>query len=455
MDLKKTISLKSFFSQFLIVLLFLLFIGASVPIVLLVLGVNSGFLLPANISEMDLQKVQADIQGAPNFCESHVPPGIEYVLLSKSLNPIEGNMNEADTKRAIEYAAGKYNNSIFRDRYTLLTREKEYVVLKYSLRPRYASVKLNSLLPQPEILCLILIGLNLILACLTTTLYFAAGFKKQLAPLHDAAIQIGKENLDFEVPPSRIRELNEVLLSLETMKEELKNSLEKQWNDEQQQREQIAALAHDLKTPLTVLFGNLDLLQETDGTKEQKQYLFHLAGSAGQIKQHIENLIELSQTSATAKLQITETDPGEFLTRLREKTLALASLKDIQTKFCFQNFTEKFHFDKDLLERALLNIVANAVDFTPPRGTILFEAGKRGNNFVIIITDSGEGFSPRALQKGKERFFMDKPGRPSRHHYGMGLTIADQIIKQHKGTLSLANGRKDLAGAEITISIPV
>lgn len=76
----------------------------------------------------------------------------------------------------------------------------------------------------------------------------------------EATKEISEQNLDFEVGHSNIKEFEDVLCSFSSMKDNLKSSLEKQWNAEKLQREQIAALAHDLKTPLTVIQGNADLI---------------------------------------------------------------------------------------------------------------------------------------------------------------------------------------------------
>ena len=84
--------------------------------------------------------------------------------------------------------------------------------------------------------------------------YLSRKLKIQLSPLIMATEQIQKQNLDFEVESSEISEYNAVLNSISEMKDSLKLSLEQQWKAEQSQREQIAALAHDLKTPLTVIF---------------------------------------------------------------------------------------------------------------------------------------------------------------------------------------------------------
>ena len=86
---------------------------------------------------------------------------------------------------------------------------------------------------------------------------------------------------------SKIKEFENVLLSFDDMRTSLKTSLEKQWSAEQNQREQIASLAHDLKTLLTVMQGNIDLLDETELDEEQKLYLSYAMNSSEQMKEHL------------------------------------------------------------------------------------------------------------------------------------------------------------------------
>lgn len=77
-------------------------------------------------------------------------------------------------------------------------------------------------------------------------------------------MQIGDRNLDFEINYSGVREIDECLVALDDMRYALKTSLQKQWETEQEKNRQMSALAHDIKTPLTVVRGNSELLLETE-----------------------------------------------------------------------------------------------------------------------------------------------------------------------------------------------
>lgn len=455
MGMNKTITLKALFTQFLVTLILFLLLAIAVPVLFLLGGSYSGFITPANISEATLQKAQTEIAVVEVFSADLVPQGMEYALLDKSLALIETNMNDNNWGKAVLFAKGQYNNANLSDRFSLITRDNEYVVIKYSMRSRYAYEGLNEVLPPPDILCYFLIGISAVIVCIIATLMFAKKVKRQILPLHEAAQQIGNQNLDFDIGHSHIRELNDVLHSFGKMKEELKSSLEKQWKEEQERREQIAALAHDLKTPLTVMYGNLDLLQETDLNTEQIKYVNNLLENSGHMEKSITTLIELSKATSGYSLQISAIEPSVFLEDLQQKITPLTVLKDIHAEFLFHVVPDILQCDPALLERAILNIISNAVDFTPKGGIIRCEAKQEDNSFVFTVTDSGKGFSQENLIQGKQRFYMGDSSRSSRQHYGMGLTIADNIIEQHNGTLILGNGTGDLRGAQVILSIPV
>ena len=455
MGMNKTVTLKALFAQFLGTLILLLMIAVIIPMLLLLGAVFFGIITNANKSLTELQLAHAEIAESPDFKESLVLQQMEYMVIDKTYNVLETGMNDIDTERGASFVKGEYNNTTSNNRFYLIIRDNEYVVVKYSLNAGYTDKKLNGLLPSPETAAYTLIGINAIIACVIATLVFARKVSKQIEPLHEAVQQIGNQNLDFDIGSSNIKELNDVLLAYDKMKEELKKSLEKQWKEEKEQREQIAALAHDLKTPLTIMYGNLDLLQETQLTAENKPYVQNLLDNSNYMEKSITSLIELSRANSGYVLQIEEIESKKFLESLKRKIQPLTDVNDIRMEFLFHDYPKVMKCDSTMLERAILNVISNAVDFTPKGGVIRLEVFKREELFTFEVTDSGKGFSNKDLEQSKQRFYMGDTSRSSRNHYGMGLTIADNIIAQHKGELILGNGEADLTGAKVILSIPI
>ena len=103
--------------------------------------------------------------------------------------------------------------------------------------------------------------------------------------------------------------------------------------------------------------------------------------------------------------------------------------------------------------RALLNIFSNAADFTPQDGRVEFRTAVKEGTLQFMVSDSGPGFSAKAIAGAAQRFYMEDESRTQSMHYGMGLYIADTIVKKHGGKLKIRNSLK-LKGAEVTVSIP-
>ena len=100
-----------------------------------------------------------------------------------------------------------------------------------------------------------------------------------------------------------------------------------------------------------------------------------------------------------------------------------------------------------------MNVVSNAIDYSPSKGTIYIGTKNMEKFLEISITDEGNGFTPEALLHAQEQFFMGNKSRTSNMHFGMGLYITSSIIKQHNGQILLRNS--DITkGAEVIIKIP-
>lgn len=207
--------------------------------------------------------------------------------------------------------------------------------------------------------------------CLSSS--FGKNLTKKLCCLENATERIQDQNLDFSVESSGVCEIDSVLNSIDKMKEALKTSLQKQWESEQARREQISALAHDIKTPLTVVRGNVDLLSETDLTEGQKVFAGYIGDGARQIEQYIKMLIDLSGAETGYSLNKENFDMDAFLAKLREQISALAAVKKISLHFEVGHLPQHFRGDQELLKRAILNLASNAVDFSPENGALFLK----------------------------------------------------------------------------------
>ena len=427
--------------------------SAAVPFSLILVGTGTGFITYADSSERSVKNLAPIIAATPDLTDVQLPLGCKYLILDKNYQMKETSLEGDDLDRAMEYALSGKTNENINKQYLFITRENEYVVLQYYIGSQFINEWFYHHFPSPEILLYILIGINGIAVCVILTTQFAKYMRTQLSPLFEATERIAEQNLDFEVGHSKIKEFEDVLRSFSDMKNNLKLSLEKQWSAEQLQREQIAALAHDLKTPLTVIQGNIDLINETELDAEQRLYAGYITESSGQMGVYIRTLIDISRTTAGYQLNLEEIDIADYMEQIEAQANSLCLTKEICLHMETGADLGTFKADKLLLERAIMNVIGNAVDYSSSEGAVYVTTQKTDKFLQISITDEGSGFTPEALHHAQEQFFMGNKSRTSNMHFGMGLYITSSIIKQHNGQLILKNSDKT-KGAQVIIKIP-
>ena len=452
MGMKKPSSLKIAFWRFLFMQLVGLFGAVAIPFLLVTVSTTLGLTTYGDYSEIRANELAPILAATPDLSDVQIPMGIEYALLDKNYQLIETTLDENELEQAMRYATTGASDQNLQKRYLLVTRENEYIVLQYYIGAQYTNEWMNEHLPSPDILLIVLIAAGGLFVCLLLTTRFAKKLRLQLVPLFEATSEVAKQNLDFEVGHSNIKEFEDVLISFSHMKESLKTSLEQQWKAEQMQKEQIAALAHDLKTPLTVIHGNADLISETELDEEQRLYAEYIGCSSEQMQLYIRTLIDISRAATGYQLNIEDIDLPAYIKQLREQIDALCQTKKIGLQMEIENLPAVLSADKLLLERAIMNVVNNALDYSPQDSSISISMIGNKGSLEISVTDAGPGFSQEDLMHAEEQFYMADHSRSSDLHFGMGLFITKSIIRQHGGQLILSNSKKT-GGARVTISI--
>ena len=452
MGMKKPSSLKIAFWRFLLMLLVGLLGAVAIPFLLVTVSTTLGLTTYGDYSEIRANELAPILAATPDLSDVQIPMGIEYALLDKNYQLIETTLDENELEQAMRYATTGASDQNLQKRYLLVTRENEYIVLQYYIGAQYTNEWMNEHLPSPDILLIVLIAAGGLFVCLLLTTRFAKKLRLQLVPLFEATSEVAKQNLDFEVGHSNIKEFEDVLISFSHMKESLKASLEQQWKAEQMQKEQIAALAHDLKTPLTVIQGNADLISETELDEEQRLYAEYIGCSSEQMQLYIRTLIDISRAATGYQLNIEDIDLPAYIKQLREQIDALCQTKKIGLQMEIENLPAVLSADKLLLERAIMNVVNNALDYSPQDSSISISMIGNKGSLEISVTDAGPGFSQEDLMHAEEQFYMADHSRSSDLHFGMGLFITKSIIRQHGGQLILSNSKKT-GGARVTISI--
>ena len=202
--------------------------AVAIPFLLLTFSTTLGLTTYGDYSEIKANELAPIIAATPDLSDVQIPMEIEYVLLDKNYQLLETTLDENELEQAMQYATTGASDQNLQKRYLFVTRENEYVVLQYYIGAQFTNEWINEHLPSPDVLLIVLIAVNSIFVCLFLTTRFAKKLRLQLVPLFDATSEVAKQNLDFEVGHSKIKEFEDVLISFSHMKESLKTSLEQQ-----------------------------------------------------------------------------------------------------------------------------------------------------------------------------------------------------------------------------------
>ena len=448
-NVKKTVKLHTIFVRYLCIfcMMTLFTIGS-------VMGIFASLhTYPANYSEKQLIVSKSKIASAKVVTPDLIPDTCRYALYTKSGEIISGNLNLSDAEKAWKMVQSSSKGQDILYNYLKISRKNEVCIVRYSIGMQFESPALRKYFPSPGLTLFITVCLIFVLEIILLAYSFEKKFTKKIMGLQNAIQKMQNKDLNFTVESSGIFEIDSVFSSIDEMKEALKNSLKKQWDLEQARREQISALAHDIKTPLTIVRGNADLLSETEQTEEQKDYTGYIEQSAHEMEQYIKALIEISKAEEGHNFFRKNIESETYLREIHEHINALAAVKKLKVDFNAKNMPQFLSADYDLLQRAIMNIVSNAVEYSPLNGEIKFSAEGMGNSIRFCITDCGKGFSKKGLKQAAEQFYMGDTSRASKKHYGMGLYIVKSIAKMHGGTLKIENSPVT-GGGQVTFEIP-
>ena len=156
---------------------------------------------------------------------------------------------------------------------------------------------------------------------------FGKRIKKQMQPVLDAIGQIKDQNLEYETSCSGIKEFDDCLSAIDDMRDALRESLEKQWKTEQEKKTTRCLLWRMiLKTPLTIVRGNAELLSETELTTEQKNNITYVLNGTTQIQSYVKQLIDVTKSWNCSDVTYTTVRLEDFFADIKEQALGLVEI---------------------------------------------------------------------------------------------------------------------------------
>lgn len=263
--------------------------------------------------------------------------------------------------------------------------------------------------------------------------WFAIGHA--LAPLEtaiDTARQINRaDDLSRRIPYKDLPndEIGQLILTFNQTLEQLETLFTSQ-------ERFLADVSHELRTPLTVIKGNVGLMRRMETVDEET--LTSIDQEANRLTRLVGDLLLLAQAE-TGKLPL-EHSPVELDALLLEVLQEMHVLAGNKVKLKVTEIDQiQISGDRDRLKQVLLNLVSNAIQYTPKDGEIFLSLAKKDAEALLIIRDTGPGIPKEDLPHIFERFYRAEKSRTrsTSSGFGLGLSIAYWIIKKHGGEIDV------------------
>jgi two-component system OmpR family sensor kinase/two-component system sensor histidine kinase BaeS len=278
------------------------------------------------------------------------------------------------------------------------------------------------------------------------TLY--ARYGRPLRRILGALDAVGQGDLAVRVPNDNSPQFGELIQRFNRMVGELERA-------EQQRRNLTADIAHELRTPLHIIQGNLEGL--LDGVYQPTPE--HLNATLDETRL-LTRLVSDLQTLSLAETGQLPLHPTHFaladlMQDLTASFSAQAASLGIDLRTSLVDPEQRITADYDRLDQVLSNLISNALRHTPPGGTISIETGDGASEerrVRIYVQDTGSGIASEDLPFIFDRFWRGDRSRSERTHSGLGLAIAQQLVHAHGGRIEVQSemGR----GSTFTVELP-
>ena len=253
----------------------------------------------------------------------------------------------------------------------------------------------------------------------------------------------------------QIKEFIETNELIEKMQSDIKNRIEHEKEQKKELMFQVSSAAHDLRSPLTVIRGNAELLQSTEQTPQTMVCLKDLEQASIQLNDYFNHFIQYSKTFYDHDIQLENISIQQVTRQLKEH---ITPSLPRNTHFVFTNTvtsSAQIAIHSNLFFRAITNIINNAIQHQQDNDAkIQLTMSQENNRLVLTIWNNQSTFSKNVLQHAGNLFYKEDQARtPSQEsHFGLGLSFVKRVMKLHNGNMHLENIHN---GAQVKLIIPI
>ena len=251
-------------------------------------------------------------------------------------------------------------------------------------------------------------------------------------------------------------EWEELASSFNMMAERLEAAFQKETELEQARRQLVAAVSHDLRSPLASMRVMVESINDGVVTDSETvhRYLRTLQGEVEYLSRLIDDLFELSQfDSGLIELRMGEADIKDLIMETVAGLSAQAEQRQLTLRGSVDGQVPALSIDAQRIQRVLYNLLQNAIRHTPADGTILVEARDAGAEVHVSVIDTGEGIAAADIPRLFERFHKgDRARTRGDSGSGLGLSITKGIVEAHGGRIWVVSAPG--SGTAFTFALP-
>jgi signal transduction histidine kinase len=305
----------------------------------------------------------------------------------------------------------------------------------------------------------LLLGLLLVFAGILSASFgylLAASMTRSLAWLQTEAQKVAGGDFSARVHLTEVDELFDVAQAFNRMAAELEQAFARQRTLEQSRRDLVAAVSHDLRTPLASIQAMIEALADGVVTEPATvdRYYHTIRTQIKNLSGLIGDLFELAQLDTTEiHLNLEPVNLNDLLSDVLESMQAQAQARQVSLRGIFCEDLPLISAEMAKLQRVLFNLVQNAIRHTPAAGQILLAIRRTSAGVQVDISDTGEGISPEDLPHVFDQFYRGEKSRSRETGgAGLGLAIAKRIIEAHQGQIWVES--QPGAGARFSFVLP-
>jgi len=293
---------------------------------------------------------------------------------------------------------------------------------------------------------LIFASLGAVLASVLLGVLLARSLTRTLRELTAATKKVAKGDLEQQVPIRSNAELGELAASFNQMSADLTQSRDLR-------RQMTADIAHELRTPLTVVLGHTEALSEGQLPPDPQTFDI-IYDETKRLNRLVEDLRTLSLSDAgELHLNRQRISPTDLLERAAAARKSEANSKEIMLEIEPPSELPDVNIDPDRVTQVLVNLLDNALRYTPAGGMITLSATQIQEGVAIAVKDSGPGISAEDLEHLFERFYRgDKSRQREQGGSGLGLAIAKSLVESQGGRIRVESQLGE--GATFIIELP-